>query len=60
MEEKAVHLVFRKSTNRRSFLRKGAVAAGAVGVGAALLPDRLVAFDDDDDGAPITRATSPY
>jgi len=53
--ENPVHPVFKKSSNRRSFLKNGAVAAGAVGVGAALLPDRLVAFDDDDDGAPITR-----
>jgi hypothetical protein len=49
--------MFSKGTNRRSFLKGGTVAAGAAGLGAALLPNRLVAFDHDGDGegAPITR-----
>jgi hypothetical protein len=48
--------VFSKSTNRRSFLKGGTVAAGAAGIGAGLLlPKRLAAFDDDGDRAPITR-----
>lgn len=53
--EKPVQPVLKKCSNRRSFLRNGAVPAGAVSVGAALLPDSVVAFDDHDDGAPITR-----
>lgn len=52
--ENPVQPLLKKSSNRRSFLRNGAVAAGAVGVGAALLPDRMVALNDNDDGAPIT------
>lgn len=47
--------VFSRSSNRRAFLKGGTVAAGAATLGAALLPDRLVAFDDDGDRAPITR-----
>lgn len=46
--------VFSRSANRRSFLKGGTVAAGAATLGAALLPDRLVAFDDGD-SAPVTR-----
>ena len=47
--------VFARNSNRRSFLKGGTVAAGAPTLGAALLPDRLAAFDDDDrDRAPIT------
>jgi hypothetical protein len=45
-------------SNRRSFLKKGAVAAGAVAVGSGLLGKGLPAFareDDDGDRAPITR-----
>jgi hypothetical protein len=53
--EKLVHPVLKKWSDRRSFLRNGAVAAGAVGVGAALLPDSVVAFDDDDNGGPVTK-----
>jgi hypothetical protein len=52
--ENPVQPLLKKSSNRRSFLRNGAVAAGAVSVGAALLPDRVVALNDNDDGAPIT------
>jgi hypothetical protein len=47
--------VFSRSSNRRSFLKGGTVAAGAATFGAALMPDRLVAFDDDGDHAPVTR-----
>src|ERR1035438_5886783 len=47
--------VLGKATNRRSFLTKGMVTAGAATVGAALLPTGLRAFDDDDDRAPITK-----
>lgn len=47
--------VFSRSSNRRSFLKSGTVAAGAATLGAALLPDRLVAFDDNGDRAPVTR-----
>ena len=47
--------VFSRSSNRRSFLKGGTVAAGAATLGAALLPDRLAAFDDDGDHAPVTR-----
>jgi hypothetical protein len=43
------------ATNRRSFLTKGMVTAGAATVGAALLPSGLRAFDNDDDRAPITK-----
>jgi len=48
---------FKRSTNRRLFLRNSAVAAGAVSVGAALLPHSAAAFgfDDDDDRVPVTR-----
>jgi len=49
--------VFTGGTSRRSFLKKGTVAAGAATLGAGLLPDRVLAFDrdDEDDRAPITR-----
>ena len=36
-----------RSANRRSFLRKGALGAGAV-VGISLLPNQAAAFDDGD------------
>jgi hypothetical protein len=44
-------------SNRRSFLKNGAVAAGAATVGAGLFTGKALAFDrdDDDDRAPITR-----
>jgi hypothetical protein len=35
--------VFNRATNRRSFLKKGALAAGAAAVGAGLFPGRLSA-----------------
>jgi hypothetical protein len=48
--------VFKGSTNRRSFLKNGAVAASAATVGTGLLPGRVLALEaDDDDAAPITR-----
>jgi len=48
--------VFKGRTNRRSFLKDGAVAASAATVGAGLLPGRVLALEgDDDDAAPITR-----
>lgn len=48
--------LFSRSTNRRSFLKNGTVAAGAATVGAGLLTGRSLAFErgDDDDRAPIT------
>jgi Ferritin-like domain len=46
----------KRPTNRRAFLTKGMVAAGAATMGAGLLPARLSAFErDDDDRAPITK-----
>jgi hypothetical protein len=46
-----------QQTNRRSFLRKGAVGMGAAAVGASLLPSRLAGFEhqNDDDSAPVTK-----
>src|ERR1700759_5510663 len=47
--------VFSEIKNRRSFLRNGMVAAGAAGLGAAILPGELTASGGDGrDGAPIT------
>jgi hypothetical protein len=55
MKEKAN--LFSGSTNRRSFLKNGTVAAGAATVGAGLLTGKSFAFqqEEDDDGAPITK-----
>jgi len=55
--ENSIYPGLKRGANRRSFLKHGAVAAGAIGVGAALLQDPLPAFghDDDDDHAPITK-----
>ena len=55
--ENSIYPGLKRGANRRSFLKHGAVAAGAIGVGAALLQDPLAAFgqDDDDDHAPITK-----
>ena len=50
--------VFSRSSNRRSFLKGGTVAAGAATLGAGLLPGKLSAFDRelrDGDRRPITR-----
>ena len=44
-----------KSTNRRSFLKNGTVAAGAATLGAGLLTNAVSAFAQDDQGLPITR-----
>lgn len=47
MKEKAN--LFSRSTNRRSFLKNGTVAAGAATVGAGLLTGRSFAFEREDD-----------
>jgi hypothetical protein len=41
--------------NRRRFLKGGMFAAGATALGAGLSPSRLLAFDGNDDRAPITK-----
>ena len=41
--------------NRRRFLKGGMFAAGASVFGAGLSPNRLLAFDGNDDGASITK-----
>jgi hypothetical protein len=52
---KKMENVFAKGSNRRSFLKNGAVA-GAATVGAGLLSGKAFAFDrEDDDRAPITK-----
>jgi hypothetical protein len=51
-------VVSKNSTNRRSFLKNGVVAASAAAIGAGLLPNKLSAFGSEggeDDRAPITR-----
>jgi Ferritin-like domain len=46
----------KRSTNRRSFLKKGVVGAGAAAMAAGLLPRGLAAFGrDEDDAPPITQ-----
>jgi len=46
----------KQSGSRRSFLKKGALGAGATAIAAGLLPGRLAAFGQaEDDGAPITK-----
>jgi hypothetical protein len=51
--------MMRRSANRRSFLKTGAVTAGAATVGTGLLPSRLSAlqrtFESDGDRSPITK-----
>jgi Ferritin-like domain len=48
--------VFSGANNRRSFLKNGMVAAGAVSIGAAVSPGTSAAFArDDEDHAPITK-----
>ena len=48
--------MFSSTTNRRKFLKNGAVAAGAATVGAGLLGNGLPAFaHDDDDSGSLTR-----
>lgn len=46
-----------RSTNRRAFFKKGAVAAGAATLGGSLLRGKPFAFgnDQEDSGPPITR-----
>lgn len=45
-----------QSANRRSFLKKGVLGAGAATLAAGMLPGRLAAFDQGEaDGAPITK-----
>jgi hypothetical protein len=41
-------IVFTRSSNRRSFLKNGTVAAGAATLGAGLMPGTLKAFDRDE------------
>ena len=42
--------------SRRSFLKKGALGAGATAIAAGMLPGRLAAFGQaEDDGAPVTK-----
>jgi hypothetical protein len=46
----------KQSANRRSFLRKGVVGAGAATLAAGLLPRGLAAFErEEEDGASITK-----
>jgi hypothetical protein len=40
---------------RRSFLKKGALGAGAAAMAAGLLPGRFTFAHAEDDGAPITK-----
>jgi hypothetical protein len=48
--------VFPGRSNRRTFLKKGALAAGATASGAGLLLNgSAFAFDQEDDGPPITK-----
>jgi hypothetical protein len=46
---------FTRSTNRRSFFKNGAVAAGAATLGAGLLTNPASAFGQDEGGFPVTR-----
>jgi hypothetical protein len=54
---KEIGKLFPGGTNRRSFLKKGTVAAGAATLSAGLLAGKTFAFEreDGDDRAPITR-----
>src|ERR1700732_2425054 len=46
----------KQNGSRRSFLKKGALGAGATAIAAGLLPGRLPAFGQaEDDGAPVTK-----
>src|SRR5579864_5949365 len=48
--------LMKRTTNRRSFLKKGAFGAGAAAMAAGMLPGRLAAFGQaEDDGASITK-----
>src|SRR5216683_1203436 len=54
---KEIEKLFPGRTNRRSFLTKGTVAAGAATLGAGVPAGKTFAFEREDDGdrAPITR-----
>src|SRR5713226_7384766 len=54
---KEIEKLFPGRTNRRSFLKKGTVTAGAATLGAGVLAGKTFAFgrEDDVDRAPITR-----
>jgi hypothetical protein len=43
----AILQLFKRGSNRRSFLKKGAVAAGAAALGAGMFDQRLSAFDQE-------------
>lgn len=45
----------KSSGSRRSFLKKGALGAGAAAMAAGLLPGRFTFVQAEDDGAPITK-----
>jgi hypothetical protein len=46
----------KQSANRRSFLKKGVLGAGAATLAAGMLPRGMAAFDRrEDDGVPVTR-----
>src|SRR4029077_20279469 len=48
--------LMKRTTNRRSFLKKGAFGAGAAAMAAGMLPGRFDAFGQaEDDGASITK-----
>lgn len=56
MENRTVPLL-KRSSNRRSFLRNGAVAtAGAATLGAGMIPVGAAAFGQDDDHRPVTKS----
>jgi hypothetical protein len=51
----------KQSANRRSFLKKGLLGAGAATLAAGMLPGGLAALDrGEDDGTPITKGTSLF
>jgi Ferritin-like domain len=52
---KKSEISMKRPTNRRAFLTKGMVAAGAATMGASLLPGTSAAFSGDEDRAPITK-----
>ena len=41
--------------SRRSFLKKGALGAGAAAIAAGLVPGGLAFGQTEDDGAPVTK-----
>jgi len=52
--ENPVRPLLKRSSNRRSFLKNGAVAAGAATLAAGLVPVGAAAFDQDNSG-PVTK-----